>query len=309
MLRVSVSGRKLAFPGACCCCRGDADSSILATATRTTGKRVIRTQTQSWTFPCCAACVGHARKSKTESGWVAMMLIGFISGPFFFLGPNSWAGFVLLLFGAGGILGAALQRRDARAVMKPTCGDLGPPVQYLGWSGTFHALAFSNTAYAGLFALENRARLLDVDAGVRAAMAEASVAVAAEAGARASATPASSLAQQERPSADVANEEELIHGAIVKIEKQKGPASRRSALDAALTTLASKDARDRLLLEASRIEVRAVLDKVDGLKTKSAKKRHLDEALANIRADQVPDALQQREIGILEEALREVDEA
>lgn len=67
-----------------------------------------------------------------------------------------------------------------------------------------------------------------------------------------------------------------------------------------------KHVQEQLLIEAARIEVRAVLDKVDGLKTPTAKRRNLEEALANLRNDPVPDELQAREIEMLEDALRDV---
>ena len=74
----------------------------------------------------------------------------------------------------------------------------------------------------------------------------------------------------------------------------------------ALDAIHQQHVRERLYVKAARIEVRAVLDKVDGLKTAAAKRRNLEEALANLRSDPVPDDLQGREIALLEEALRDL---
>jgi hypothetical protein len=67
--------------------------------------------------------------------------------------------------------------------------------------------------------------------------------------------------------------------------------------------------KQRLRLEAARIEVTAVLDKVDTLTTASAKKRHLLAALDDIRSDGVDDSLEGKQIEMLEAALREVEAA
>ena len=75
----------------------------------------------------------------------------------------------------------------------------------------------------------------------------------------------------------------------------------------ALPKLRDDNLRQQLLLESSRIEVEAVLEKIDSLKTDGAKRRNLVAALDAIRADPVPDELQAAEIAMLEDALRELD--
>lgn len=87
----------------------------------------------------------------------------------------------------------------------------------------------------------------------------------------------------------------------------KGPAGRRGALKAALDRLATEEARQELLAEASLIEVTAALEKAASLKTPTAKRRRLEEALAAIREDSVPDELQQQQVAWLEAALRELE--
>ncbi|KFA89966.1 hypothetical protein Q664_31485 [Archangium violaceum Cb vi76] len=87
----------------------------------------------------------------------------------------------------------------------------------------------------------------------------------------------------------------------------KGPAGRRGALKAAFDKLATEEARQELLAEASLIEVTAALEKAASLKTPAAKRRRLEEALAAIREDSVPDELQQQQIAWLEAALRELE--
>jgi hypothetical protein len=65
--------------------------------------------------------------------------------------------------------------------------------------------------------------------------------------------------------------------------------------------------RLHLLLEVSKAETEATLEKVDTLKSKAAKRRRLEETLAMIRRDAVPDEHQASQIALLEEALTTLD--
>jgi hypothetical protein len=96
---------------------------------------------------------------------------------------------------------------------------------------------------------------------------------------------------------------------ITRLEGAKGPAARRSSLAAALPGVTDSSQRTQLLLEASRIQVEAVLTKVDGLKTDAAKKRNLLAVRDEIRSD--PDDLQAQQVRWLdvEEALAELGKA
>lgn len=65
--------------------------------------------------------------------------------------------------------------------------------------------------------------------------------------------------------------------------------------------------RLQFLLEASRLDTDATLEKVESLKSKAVRRRRLEEALAAIRADDVSDEMQAGQIALLEEALRTLD--
>lgn len=103
-------------------------------------------------------------------------------------------------------------------------------------------------------------------------------------------------------------EEELLRQALDRLEGAKGAAGRRAALSWGLDRLTIPAMRQRLMVDASRVEVEAVLDKVDGLKTAAAKRRHLGAALEALRADEIPDELQAQQIRWLEEALAALEE-
>ena len=102
--------------------------------------------------------------------------------------------------------------------------------------------------------------------------------------------------------------DEVIRAALERIEAARGPVARGNALKAALAKLTDANDRSRLVLEASRLEAAAVLDKADSLKSPAAKRRHLEAAIASIQADEVPDELQREQLGWLQDALRALDE-
>lgn len=98
-----------------------------------------------------------------------------------------------------------------------------------------------------------------------------------------------------------------IPDTIAKLEAAKGPAGRRAVLSKALAQVTTAEQRQHLMLEASKIEVQAVLDKADGLKSATARKRNLQAALDAIKADDVPDELQAEQVKWLEDAIAAVD--
>ena len=59
MPTVKISAKIIRWPECCACCCGRADTREDATAVRTEGKRVIRTQAKSWPVPYCRGCQDH----------------------------------------------------------------------------------------------------------------------------------------------------------------------------------------------------------------------------------------------------------
>lgn len=83
-----------------------------------------------------------------------------------------------------------------------------------------------------------------------------------------------------------------------------GPGTRKTAIAAALAQLPhGSPERQELLIEVARLDVNATLDKVDSLKSVAAKKRHLNDALARLEADEVPDELQAEQFQWLRETI------
>jgi hypothetical protein len=91
---------------------------------------------------------------------------------------------------------------------------------------------------------------------------------------------------------------------IARIESYKGAVARRNALTRAMEEISEPEGRRSLVLAASKIEVAAVLDKVDTLATPAAKQRHLEKPISELQADDIPDDLQIEELAMLQTALR-----
>jgi hypothetical protein len=94
---------------------------------------------------------------------------------------------------------------------------------------------------------------------------------------------------------------------LERLEKLKGSAARRACLQTALASLPTDTLREKLLLEASRIEVEAALLKAESLETTAARRRTLLAALEEVRSDPIPDDMQQRQISWLEAALEALE--
>jgi len=275
---VHISAQTITFPRACACCGADPQTNLRVSSTRTTGKRVVRTDTRWWEFPYCYGCVAHVQAWPQPAGCATILLGLCTCGIYFFIDAAS--------------------RRNAEARARSMCGSSccapNAAVAYQGWSGSVHSFEVTSPNFGLDLMRANRRRLVNVDWNVAPLLDQPR---------HAPALPPPSLPRPQLPSAPV-DEHELFRQAVESIERARGPAGRRAALDGGLRTLSNQSYREQLMLEASRIEVAAVLDKVDGLKTVAAKRRNLEAALAAIRSDEVPDHLQAEQIRWLEDALR-----
>ena len=84
-MRVEVSGYQFEFPPLCACCYKAPDSFYTVSASKTTGTKVQRTQTNTWNFPYCAHCLAHISTS-ASAGYallgmgLATLLLAFLIG-------------------------------------------------------------------------------------------------------------------------------------------------------------------------------------------------------------------------------------
>jgi hypothetical protein len=192
-------------------------------------------------------------------------------------------------------------KKRAQQLCGPQCVRPDAAVAYLGWNGTVQSFDISSRFFAYELILANPRNAVNVSYDMQAELQRYA---AYKQGQRLQAVsaPAAHALQSPPGSAD----EQFLISTLERLASLKGQAARRAAVEAALPRLQDPRLRERLLVEAARIEVQAVFEKVDSLKSPAAKRRHLEAALEQIRNDPVPDQLQGREIAALEQALREL---
>lgn len=165
LVRVDVSAIKLSVPNVCSCCLGQATTSLAASATRTTGKRVVRSQTHSWSFPFCDTCLGHLSAWKTAWGFgfaAAVVAVSVAFAAVSKIGSGELAPLVAFAVGLISFVAVGAHRKSvARSRCSSSCASSGLPVAYLGWHGTVHAFNFSSSEYAGRFAEANARKVVN----------------------------------------------------------------------------------------------------------------------------------------------------
>src|SRR5262249_22120958 len=110
MYVVKVSARILPLPHLFFLCgRANGPREYRASATRTTGKKVIKTDTRTWAFPICGSCLGWiaVQRLATMLCWLffGLLLLGIGAAVAGVVSIQKPAGIPLLL---GGIAAAAV---------------------------------------------------------------------------------------------------------------------------------------------------------------------------------------------------------
>lgn len=166
---VKVSARLLAFPNLCCCCgTTGATEKYSATATRTTGKRVIKTTDNTWNFPICEKClawiVATREASARKSLFIFSMLLALVSLLYSInqTGSSALAYSILavLVTIAGGSLELLRRQNKLCSEIRPPNSCSAVPVHYLGWQGSVHTFDFSNVEFSNRFMVANSKKLV-----------------------------------------------------------------------------------------------------------------------------------------------------
>jgi hypothetical protein len=305
-VRLYISARKLNVPRICACCGAPPDAEMDAKHTRTTGKRVIREQTRSWTFPYCLQCIRHVemwRNVGTVAAWT-MLLAVVVAVALAKASGGVAAAISFVLFAAIATAATARRRAKVRASLSPSCAVPEPAVHYLGWDGSVQGFDIASRDFAASLAQANQRALVNISPELRALLERP-----AQDGRRSSETPRIAEADSVRPAPSISSRDEEKADRdralewIGKIESFKGPVARRNALVRALGEIENPSVRHQVVVAASKIEVSATLDKVDALTTQAAKRRHLEKALADLASDEISDDLQAEEYRLLRQAL------
>lgn len=304
-MRVNTRGRPLDVPQRCACC-GQAPSSEMPAAAEKNADGVSRRQAAGWRFPVCAPCAHHAARWQSApvlprvvafGGLVIVLLCTMAGGGagVFFIGGA-------VVFSLAALVGYA-GKRQARALCHAECASPGPPVIYVSSFGNVDSFEFMQTGYAADFMRSNLGRLAALPRETLSVIQPDLDRIAA-----AEAQRKATERERARIEAEVAHDNEAYDRCIARMHAAKGPAGRKGALEAGLRSLRQEHMRERLMLEASRVEVAAALAKAEGLKSSEAKLRTLSEALEVIRNDAVPDHLQLDLIRSLEAAIATIED-
>ncbi len=284
-IRVDLSSKTIWMPPVCACC-----------GSRQPGYSVEATvDKQMPSTPYCADCTRHFVDHAIFHSTFAMVvfLVGIVSLCFHWkAGLAMIVAAVILEFRA---FNKAITR--GKAMQGPRCVAVfsSGGARLLRHDEGHYTFEFDQEDFGLAFMDVNRHWLIDPDLDLLA---------------RASGDRGSEPSDPPLPSVTVGvGEEEQLRQAVEKLEAAQGPAGRRMVLERALENIREGQLHQRLLLEASRIDVAAVLDKVDGLKTAAAKRRHLVAALDELQKDPVPDELQVQQVNWLKDALAELEKA
>lgn len=169
-MRIDVSGQKFLFPPRCACCFDHANDSLVVSASRSTGKKVVHTQTKAWDFPYCAKCVRHVRSAEA-----ATVLLGVLAGSSLLAGVWLWIATsppIGIAVAIGALVGTMLLHYRRMGSAKKGCGQecvsVSRAVEYLGWHGTAHQFWIASRDYASAFMVANERKLINLSPEARA---------------------------------------------------------------------------------------------------------------------------------------------
>lgn len=291
-VNVEVSARKFAIPFECPCCGEPPDSELRIPLERTPGRPISDDSMRALDVPYCKRCVAHVAANEASGVPSAgVMALGIIAGGALALATELWLGLVVFALAIPFAWWLRTARRArAKAACGPSCAAVDRAVAYHGWTGNLSSFSFRSLTYAARFAEQNADKLANVspqlqkllDGHKLARLAVPTPAVAA------SAVP---------PPLDVREW-------IARIESATGTVARRKAFQQATEMLSDPRDRQQVILAATTLELAPTLARVDAASSPAQKQQELRAAIAQIRADNIPEALQMGMIYRLEQMLR-----
>ncbi len=149
MPRVQISANNILLPHFCLCCGYQAEVGIVASASKSRGKRVVHTTTRAFEFRICQACKRHC---ETEPDLTRHLIVNGIiviamacTGLFPLI--TLWFPFALAFY--------LWRKAAARAGRGQSCECMGAPVKMEGFYATEYTLWFDSGRYASAFAQVN----------------------------------------------------------------------------------------------------------------------------------------------------------
>lgn len=162
MPRVKISANNLVMPSSCVCCGYPGEVSILASASKSRGKRVVHTTTRGFEFPICRACHKHCDIEPNGTMHLSVSLLVILALACTPLAP-------LIVFWLPAALVIYLWRKaSARAGRGHSCESMGAPVVMENFYAREYTFYFDSGRFAGAFAQANAQagkNVLGVDLG------------------------------------------------------------------------------------------------------------------------------------------------
>jgi hypothetical protein len=178
-MRIDLSGQSFVFPDKCACCGQPPDSELAASASKSSGKKVVHTKTNVWDFPYCGRCVGHVKSAEGARAvaWI-LGILSIVLGLFLGYAVNATTGMVI---GFLAIIGTGLihksQMAQARAQCSVDCVCVGRAMAYLGWHGTLHQFDVHSPHFARDFVVANQSKLVNLSTQAKNLLAGAGATV------------------------------------------------------------------------------------------------------------------------------------
>ncbi len=285
---VEVSSRRFEIPFECPCCGAAPDTEIAIPLVRT-NRELARDTAHSMIVPYCRRCAAHvARWESVGVASAGILLVGLIAGIVFALAVHVAVGtgvFVVSVPVAWYV--RELRRKRAARSIGESCAGPGRAISYLGWSGTTTAFELASHAYAARFAEANPNQLANHTSQLRVLLE----------GHRVARLAVPSAAQETVPPPATIDEW------VARLRATKGVVERRQTLQRALDGLTDLAQRQVAIQTATELEVAPVLADLEGL-TQTAKRQRLQRSIDDVRADNIPEALQAAVLFQLENELR-----
>ncbi|MDB4953678.1 MAG: hypothetical protein JWO36_1247 [Myxococcales bacterium] len=287
---VEVAARKFAVPFECPCCGAVPDTEMVVGQSRAPGKK-RPAGAHGLVFPYCTMCVDHAKRFESAGLTSAVvMLLAIVAAVVVTIAVQLVFGLLIFLAAVPiAVVLASTLRSSAQAGCGEACASSGKSVAYYGWSGEVRSFKFESPTYTARFAEQNTKVLSNPSAELRKLLEGYKFARLA--------VPTPAAPAMVIPPPLTAREW------ITRIEGHKGRVERRNALQRALEIVVEPQDRKDLITASSRLELAPVLDKLAAIASPVARRRHLQAAIEQIRADNIPDDLQDAELRDLEARL------
>ena len=153
--QIQVSARTVEWPAQCACCNGPAETTLRASTTRTTSRRLVTTIKRHWDVPYCEVCLAHIQKHRSavsmrKAGIGVALVAGFLAT--FSTEYGLAIGILAALLLAGSISRSRALEQQAVGMTKPgECVSTAAAVEYLEWYGILHTFVFANAEYLEAF--------------------------------------------------------------------------------------------------------------------------------------------------------------